>query len=222
MKRDWNSSLVRTLKEGGRSSTRTNRRLRLRNLFVIVESALAIVLLIGAGSFIKSFNHLRNADLGFNSEDVMTMETSLPAVHYPTIEKVAEFFARAEQRIASLPGVTSAAFTSLLPLSGSNRDASFTIEGRGANLFTPTPDEEIRIVTPDYFRVLRIPLLQGRFILPTDTADAPPVVLINQALAQTYWPAGDCPGQTDFIEWNRMREEMDDCRRRRELQTSRT
>ena len=102
-KRDWNSSVAHALKEGGRGSTRASRRLRLRNLFIIVESALAIVLLIGAGSFIKSFNHLRTTDRGFNSEDVMTMETSLPGSELSHHGKSGGFFcsSRAKDRVAS-------------------------------------------------------------------------------------------------------------------------
>ena len=154
-------SIADNLKQGGRGLIQARRRTRLRNTFVVAETALALLLLIGAGSLGRSFVRLRNVDPGFKSENILTTEISLPAANYPTEEAIASFFARAAQEIASVPGVAAAAFTSILPLSGSNRDASFTIEGTS---FTTSPDEEIRMITPDYFGVLENAAPQGSFL----------------------------------------------------------
>ena len=185
-------SIAENLKQGGRGLIQARRRTRLRNTFVVAETALALLLLIGAGSLAGSFLRLRNVDPGFKSENILTTEISLPTVSYPTEEAIVNFFANAAQKIAAISSVDTAAFTSVLPLSGSVRDASFTIEEVS---FTPSPDEEIRMITPDYFEALKTPLLEGRFFSSSDTADSQPVVIINQALAERYWPAGDSLGK---------------------------
>jgi putative ABC transport system permease protein len=110
---------------------------------------------------------------------------------YPRGKPVTDMYAEATRRIQTLPGVEAAAFASILPLSGSNSDSSFAIEGRDSRAEKVFPDEEIRVVTPDYFRVLKIPLLQGRHLAGADSADAPAVVVINQAMAKKWWPNTD-------------------------------
>jgi putative ABC transport system permease protein len=98
-------------------------------------------------------------------------------------------------RVQQLPGVEAAGYTIVLPLSGSNTDSSFAIEGRVMRPNQPGPDEELRVITPDYFRVLKTPLLRGRFFSEADNADAPGVVIINDALAKKYWPNEDALGK---------------------------
>jgi putative ABC transport system permease protein len=187
--------LTEALKEGGRGATSGLRRNRLRNAFVIAEIALALVLLIGAGLLIKSFIRLQSVDPGFNSRNVLTMELALPVLKYPRGKPVIDFYAEAERRIKTIPGVKYAAFTSILPLSGTNSDSSFHIEGFDEKQTKIYPDEELRAVTPDYFRVLETPLLKGRFFAETDTADAPGVVVINEAMAKKYWPDEEALGK---------------------------
>jgi putative ABC transport system permease protein len=181
------SDLTESLKEGGRGSTSGRRHNRLRNALVIAEVALALVLLTGAGLLLKSFVRLQNVNPGFNPENVLTAEISLPALRYPDRESQVNFFAELERRVAGLPGVTHAGCTIILPMSGINSDSSFDIEGRISDDTHPGPDEEIRLVSSDYFRTLEMPLLKGRFFTKEDKLDAPPVVIINQALAKRYW-----------------------------------
>ncbi len=180
--------LTESLKEGGRGSTSSRRHNRLRNALVIAEVALALVLLTGAGLLLKSFVRLQNVQPGFNPRNVLTAEISLPALRYPDKNSQVNFFAELERRVASLPGVSHAGFTIILPMSGMNSDSSFDIEGRPSDDAHPGPDEEFRLVSPDYFRTLEMPLVQGRFFTDADKLDAPPVVIINQALATRYWP----------------------------------
>ncbi len=194
--------LTEALKDGGRGSTGGPRRNRLRDLLVVGEIALALVLLTGAGLLMKSFMRLQAISPGFNPNNVLTMEISLPRAKYPALEKDnpgmdsrLAFFNEAERRIRQLPGVESCAFADILPLSGTNSDSSFAIENRPLDKTQPFPDEEIREVTADYFKVLQTPLMRGRFFNEGDTADKPGVVIINEALAHKYWPNEDPLGK---------------------------
>ena len=180
--------LTEALKEGGRGATGGAHRNRLRNALIVAETVLALVLLIGAGLLVKSFVRLQNVSPGFNPHNVLTAEISLPVEKYPRGLPVINFYNEAERRIKNIPGVQHAAFTVVLPLSGSNTDSSFIIEGQDPKVTGAYPDEEIRDVTPDYFRVLETPLLKGRFFTEADTADSPPVVIVNQAFVQKIFP----------------------------------
>jgi putative ABC transport system permease protein len=187
--------LTEALKEGGRSSTGGARRNRLRNGLVIAEVALALVLLSGAGLLLKSFARLQNVNPGFNPRNALTFEISLPKVQYPNDPSIIRFNNEAQRRIASLPGVQSAGFSTILPLAGTNSDSSFAIEGQPSNDRNPSPDEENREVSPDYFRALEIPLIKGRFFTDADNADAPPVIIVNQAFAKKFWPNQEAVGK---------------------------
>jgi putative ABC transport system permease protein len=195
--------LTEALKEGGRGSTTGTHRNRIRNMLVVAEIALALVLLVGAGLLMKGFVRLQNVDPGFNPDKVLTMEMALPNVKYPSGsspsylggESTANFFQEGNRRIAQLPGVEFSAATVILPLSGSNSDSSFAIEGREMRPNEPGPDEEVRTITPDYFRVLQTPLMAGRFFNESDTASSTPVAIVNQALARKYWPNENAVGK---------------------------
>lgn len=197
-----NPELTEALKEGGRGATASRRHNQIRNALVVGEIALALVLLVSAGLLIKSYVRLQNVNPGFNSHNVLTMQISLPQLKYPApetffylgTEKTTQFFAEADRRVGRLPGVQATAATTALPLSGTNSDSSFNIEGRETQDGVG-PDEEIRTITPDYFRVLETPLLQGRFFNDADTSDSPKVVIINRALARKYFPNGDALGK---------------------------
>ncbi len=189
------SELTEALKEGGRGSTQGTRRNRLRNGLVIAEVALALVLLSGAGLLIKSFARLQNVNPGFNPRGAVTFEISLPKLQYSDDASIVRFNNEAQRRIAALPGVQAAGFSTILPLAGTNSDSSFAIEGRTANDSSPTPDEENRQVSPDYFRALETPLIKGRFFTDADNADAPLVIIVNQTFAKKFWPNEDALGK---------------------------
>ena len=195
--------LTEALKEGGRSSTTGEERNKVRNSLVIAEIALALVLLVGAGLLLKSYTRIQNIDPGFDRRNVLTAEVNLPETKYPQRESanyregeaMINFWNEALRRVQQLPGVEATGFTTILPLSGSNSDSSFSIEGRVPGKNEPGPDEEIRIVTPDYFRVLKTSLLRGRFFNESDNGQAPGVVIISDALAKKYWPNEDALGK---------------------------
>jgi putative ABC transport system permease protein len=195
--------LTEALKEGGRGSTTGARRNRLRNSLVVAEIALALVLLVGAGLLLKSYTRLQNIDPGFDRRNVLTAEVDLSDTKYPPRasadyrdgKAMINFWNEALRRVRQLPGVEAVGCTIVLPLSGSNTDSSFAIEGRPAGGKEPTPDEEIRTITPDYFRVLKTPLVRGRFFADSDDADAAPVAIVNDALVRKYWPNDEALGK---------------------------
>ena len=194
--------LTEALKDGGRGATAGRHRNRVRDTLVVCEIALALVLLTGAGLLMKSFVRLQGRNPGFNSHNVLTMEIALPEMKYPapspdkkSADSRVAFFDETQRRIAHLPGVEAAAWTNILPLSGTNSDSSFAIEGRATGSGSPFPDEEIRTVTADYFRVLQTPLMRGRFFTEADNADAPRVTIINTAMVKKYWPNEDPLGK---------------------------
>ena len=195
--------LTEALKEGGRGSTSGARRNQVRNSLVVAEIALALVLLVGAGLLLKSYARVQNIDPGFDRRNVLTAEIDLPDTKYPPRasseynhgQAIINFWNEALRRVRQLPGVEAVGGTIVLPLSGSNTDSSFAIEGRSMGRKEPTPDEELRTITPDYFRVIKTPLLRGRFFSESDNTDAPGVVIINDALAKKYWPNEDALGK---------------------------
>jgi putative ABC transport system permease protein len=143
----------------------------------------------------KSFVRLQNVNPGFNSRNALTFEISLPKIQYPENRSIVRFNNETQRRIAALPGVRAAGFSTILPLAGTNADSSFAIEGQPANDRNPSPDEEKRQVSPDYFRALEIPLIKGRFFTDADNADAPSVIIVNQAFAKKFWPNQDAVGK---------------------------
>ena len=181
------ANLNESLKEGGRSGASGASRHRVRNMLVISEVALSLLLLIGAGLLIKSFLRLSQADVGFDPQNVLTMRITLPAARYKESAQVANFWQELLQRTRTLPGVKAAGLTRGLPMSG-GIESSFTIEGRPATSVKDTAVAVSLSVSPDYFRAMDIPLLRGRYISEQDTADAPGVVVIDEMLATRFFP----------------------------------
>jgi putative ABC transport system permease protein len=181
------------LKEGGRGSTAG--RQRLRAVLVVADVALSLVLLIGAGLLIKSFGRLLDVSPGFQPQGLLTMQMSLPAFKYREANQIKAFYEATIEGIKAIPGVQSAGAVSDLPLSGSVHSGSFNIEGR-----PPAPGEDelhadIRSATPEYFQAMQIPLLKGRFFTEQDTREARPVAIIDDTLAQHYFPGEDPLGK---------------------------
>jgi predicted permease len=187
-------NLNELLKEGGRGGAGGKRQRRLRDALVIAEVALALVLLVGAGLLMRSFWKLQQADPGFTAERVLTASLSLPGARYREAPKVAAFQEQLLERLAALPDVQVAGLTSDLPWTGYDENAGFNIEGRA-----PSPDDgpsaRYHFVSADYFRAIGVPLLEGRPFNAADRQGAPRVVLINQSLAERYWPGESAVGK---------------------------
>ncbi|HKA20807.1 MAG TPA: ABC transporter permease [Blastocatellia bacterium] len=183
-------NLTDALKESGRTTGGVQRN-RLRSSLVVLEIALSLVLLIGAGLMIKSFAKLNRINPGFNPNNLLTMGVTLLRTNYPEDENVAAFYSQMLDRLNSTPGVQSAGAITELPLSGGNTSDNFTIEGRPPIAKQDQPLAECRVVTPHYFESMGIPLLQGRDFLYTDTKQTPNVALINEAFARRHFPGED-------------------------------
>ena len=187
----WTASrtaVIEGLKEGGRGSTSGRGQQRLRSTFVVVELAVALVLLVGAGLLIKTFWKLRNVEPGFSADHLLTMRVELPETRYKEVGPQTRFRTQALANINALPGV-QAAMISELPLSGDSLNHDFLIEGRPPIAPGDEPSLETRSVLGDYFHVMRIPLRSGRNFGPQDFDDQAPLVgIANDALVKQYFP----------------------------------
>ena len=183
-----------SLKEGKGTDASSGGR-AVRNALVVVEVALALMLLIGAGLLIKSFAKLLNVDPGFNPSNVLTLQLNLPRTRYPEGQHASAFYNDLIGRVKSLPGVESAAAASSLPLGGSYTDTSFLIEGRPAPQPGEGPSAWFSIVTTDYFKTMGMRMVSGRVFDERDRAGAPEVVVINETMARRYWPGEDPVGK---------------------------
>jgi putative ABC transport system permease protein len=186
-------NLAGWLKEG-RSSGGSASRNRFRGALVVAEVALTLVLLVCAGLLIRTVARLRSVDVGFNANNVLTMNIGLPSAKYPKPENVVAFFKEATERIATLPGVKAAGITSVLPLSDN-------FDGRGLVVEDyPKPEGEeisvdLYVVTPGYLTAMEIPLQHGRAIADQDSGQSAKVALINQRMAEQLWPTQDPVGR---------------------------
>jgi len=189
---DVNSALKEA---SGRSGTGL-RQNRARSILVVSEMALAVILLTGAVLMIRTFVGLRNAQPGFDSHNVITLQTSLTGVKYDSTEKVDNMMRQVLRRINALPAVKAATATVMLPVEG-GIDLPFVIDGRPLDKGNPFHgDEQWRFIAGDYFNAFRIPLLRGRSFDDRDSGKSEKVVIINQAFAKKYWPGGDPIGKT--------------------------
>jgi putative ABC transport system permease protein len=189
----WHSTRYDTaegLREGARGAVGGRRATRTRNTLVVIEVALAVVLLIGSVLLIQTFVRLTRVETGFRSDRILTMEVTLPKSRYSP-ERTVAFYTSVIDGIATLPGVEAAGATSSVPLTGRDSLVPVTIEGDSV----PQPGHELiaeyRVVTPGYFRVFGIPLREGAEFPDTLRANQPPLVVISETLARIGWPNGD-------------------------------
>lgn len=184
-----------TLKEGGHAISQSKARHRAQSVLVTSEIALALVLLIAAGVFVQEFLDRVHTSLGIDSNQVLTANISLSSASYKDPSKQAAFFQEAIQRLEALAGVVSAGATSTLPLRDYERTVTFSIEGRPGVSRTERARTNYFAISPDYLRTLGIPLIRGRNFLSSDSAQAAPVALVNQAFVRRYFPNEDSIGK---------------------------
>ena len=191
------SSLAAKIAAGGRS-TGTRRRATSRDVLIGIELALAIVLLVGAGLLIRSFRAVISRDIGFTPHGAVAAELSLPPARYSG-RRASDFYAELFSTLRAIPGVTAVGATNSLPL-GSSAMGFIDVEGQadvGAGA-------GYRVVSDDYFRAMRIPLLRGRFFGPGDDSGSTRVTLVNRAMAERFWPGQDPIGKrfrAKSMEW---------------------
>jgi putative ABC transport system permease protein len=181
-------NLSESLKEGGRSAGDGAHRNRTRSVLVVLESAVAVVLLIGAGLLVRSLVRLQQVSPGFESQNVLTMRLDLSEAKYAGPDKAAKFFEELQGRIAGLPGVENVGFISELPLSGQPNDMPYTVEGRPPVSSDQAFDDDFRRVNRHYFEALHIPLLRGRNFTEQEVRQSAKVVIISELLASQVFP----------------------------------
>jgi putative ABC transport system permease protein len=184
-----------TLKEGGRSASEGRTSQRLRRLFVVAEAALAVLLLAGSGLLLRSFVKILAVDPGFRPEGVLTMQVSLPSATYAKPEQQRAFFQELVSRVRQLPSVQAAGTISDLPLSGTGNSGTTTVDSRAITPDKASPETDYRAVTPGYFQAMGVSLISGRYFDERDADTAPPVGIIDETMASTYWPKEDPLGK---------------------------
>lgn len=183
-----------TLRSGSRESAMGSR-LRGRNLLVVVETAVGVVVVIGAGLLLRSFLRIEQIPLGFQPQGVLTFRVIPRGQGYSEPSQRSAFYRQAVEQIGALPGVQSAAAVTFIPLTFVRGSKGFTIEGRPPIAPGQIPMAGYDVVTPGYFSSLRISLREGRDFSWSDTRETQPVILINEAMAKTYWPGEDPLGK---------------------------
>jgi putative ABC transport system permease protein len=181
-------SMASSLKEGGRRTTAAPARQRLRRGLVVVEMALAVVLVIGAGLLIRSLGALHRVDVGFNPSGLLTFQLYLPPARYPDAPTAASFYASLLDRIEALPGVQSAAAMSGLPPLRNVNANDTEFEGLEPSNDRPFNVDYYQTVAGDYFETMGIPVVDGRGFELSDDGGGTPVALVNETLAKRYYP----------------------------------
>jgi predicted permease len=192
-------NLNEMLKDAGRGSTEGGRRRLVRNALVVVEVAISLVLLVGAGLLMRSFISLQKVDPGFDPKNALTVSISLPKRKYPERDRQAAFYSRLIERVSALPGVKAVGAASHAPFSDAHWDGNFgsgfRIEGRAGAQEGDWGGASYYSVSPNYFRAMGIPLLRGRLFTEIDTKGALRVAIINSTMAKRYFPNEDPIGK---------------------------
>jgi len=177
--------LGRTDAESGGSKT--------RSALVAVEVALSLVLLAGAGLMIRSLWNLQKINPGFDEKNVLTMSVKVGKKQFASATEEAQFFQRIQERVSAIPGVEATGAVDNLPLDGGSNQP-VAVEGQPAMALSEQPEVSVRVVTPGYFKTMRIPLLAGRDLSESDRKDSAQVVVISESMAKKFWPKGDAVG----------------------------
>jgi len=188
------SDINSTLRDEGRGLSGSRSRARTRSLLVVAQVALSLLLLIGAGLLVRSFDRLLHVDPGFAAHNILTMEISLPTEKYAKPDQQIAFFDEVLRRVATLPGVHDDAISASLPLSFV-RQAPILPEGQPALPLSQRTFIVFEAVSPAWFRTLQVPLIAGRFFTDADDARAPKVVILNRTVARSLWPGQNPVGK---------------------------
>ncbi len=192
--------LIETLKEGGRNPGASTSGRRLRNVLTVAEVALSLVLLIGAGLLLRSFQLLLDVKPGFESKNVITLRLILPKYSYSDASRQNTFYTQVLDRIGTLPGVKAVGGINDLPLTADRDATNVAIEGNPISDVSQLPLAELRSVTPRYFEAMSIPLIEGRAFGNADNDSAPPVVIVNQTMARRFFPNESPVGRRIMLE----------------------
>ena len=186
------------LRDEGRSNTGSRRRNSARNLLVVSQVALSMVLLVAAGLLIRSFIRLQTASPGFDPGNILTMRIALPPTKYSTKPQIISFYNQMLSGVRALPGVSSVAMSSALPVNVT-RLSPMLPEGQPVVPMPQRPILNVQTISPDYANVLHVPLMRGRMFNEHDDENVPPVCIVNQAAARRFWPNENSIGKHVFM-----------------------
>lgn len=188
-------NVSQTLKQGlGRTDTDSTGH-RTRTALVVSEVALSLVLLVGAGLLIRSFQRLQGVNPGFDSHGVLTAGVEVAQKKFPGPADQVRFFDQVLQRVRSLPSVVSTGVIDDIPLNGDGSHQPIAIDGRPVVAMSEQPEVDVRLISPGYMSAMRIPVLRGRDLNDSDTAGRPGAVLISESMARQFWPGEDAIGK---------------------------
>ncbi|HEX4783117.1 MAG TPA: ABC transporter permease [Candidatus Sulfotelmatobacter sp.] len=168
---------------------------RTRSILVVSEVALSLILLVGAGLMIRSFQRLHGVNPGFDSHGVLTMNAMVSRAKFPQPAQQIAFFDQVLQRVRPLPGVEAAGVIDDIPLDNGGSHQPIAIEGRPTLPMSEQPEVDVRLISPGYISAMRIPILRGRDVNDTDIAGRPSAVLISESMARQFWPGEDALGK---------------------------
>lgn len=183
--------LAESLRDGTRAGSGTSKGGRTRSALVVLETAIAVLLVVGAGLLIRSFSRLAQVNPGFRPEGALSLEVLLPDAKYPEDAQESAFTDRVLERLRALPGVTSAGMVSDLPMVGEENIEGLEIEGKPKPKPSELPLADFRMASPGYFEAMGIPRVGGRLIEASDDDKAPRVAVIDETMAHAYWPGED-------------------------------
>ena len=187
------------MKSGGSRGASESRTRRLREMFVVAQVALSLVLLVGSCLLVRSLLRLRSVDPGFDRGNLITFQLTLPRATYAEFEKRVRFFTSLVERIEATPGVRSASISSGLPFGGLGSTTNFFIEGRPPQPPGQDLETDVRMVEPDYFKTMAIPLLEGRAFTKREAQNATGAVIVTQTMARLHWPNESAVGKRIVI-----------------------
>jgi predicted permease len=189
------SNVNRALKEGlGRTDSDSGNN-RTRNVLVVAEVAFSLMLLVGAGLMLRSFQLLHEVNPGFEAQGVLTMTASVSRTEFSDASQQGRFFDQVLDRVRSLPGVEAAGVVDDIPLNDQGSHQPIAIEGRPVVAMSEQPEVDVRVVSPGYLTAMRIPVLRGRNLSEADVAGRPGAVLISESMAKDFWPGEDALGK---------------------------
>ena len=193
------TNLVESLKQGGQKLGTGTSHARLRSALVVTQVALALVLVVASGLLVRTFYQLLASDGGFRSEHVLTFQVSLSGAEYPDRAAIAGFYQRALPALRSIAGVQSAGVTEAVPMGGATEAGVMRVVGRVYRKSDPPPIVNYTVVSPGLFSALGTPILRGRDVADSDVLAAPPVAIVNRALARLDWPNQDPIGRQVLV-----------------------
>lgn len=189
------SNVSQSLKRGlGRTDADSSGH-RTRSILVVSEVALSLILLVGAGLMIRSFQRLHGVNPGFDSRNVLTMTAMVSRAKFPVPAQQINFFEQVLQRVRTLPGVESAGVVDDIPLDNGGSHQPVAIEGRPTLPMSEQPEVDVRLISRGYMGALHIPIVRGRDFSDTDLAGRPAVILISESMARQFWPGEDALGK---------------------------